>query len=180
MASAGLAVVVAGCGSGGPQQDAARFLETYARPDGRVVRLDQGGDTVSEGQAYGMLLAEVTGDNSSFGRIWTWTRQHLQLRNHLFAFHANAKGEVISTEPASDADLLIAWALLRYQGPHAAQWHHDGRQIANAVLTHEVTTGPDGMPVLAAGPWAIGQPGNHRPQLLGAGRISGARQVDSQ
>jgi endo-1,4-beta-D-glucanase Y len=159
MASAGLAVVVAGCGSStGPQQDATRFLETYARPDGRVVRLDQGGDTVSEGQAYGMLLAEVSGDSRTFGRIWTWTRQHLQLRDHLFAFHANAKGQVISTEPASDADLLIAWALLRYQGPHAAEWHRDGREVADAVLAREVTTGPNGMPVLVAGPWATGEP----------------------
>jgi len=155
--SAGLAVVIAGCGSG-PQQEAARFLETYARPDGRVVRLDQGHDIVSEGQAYGMLLAEVSGNTSAFRRIWTWTQRHLQLSNYLFAFHANAAGRVISPEPASDADLLIAWALLRYRGPHAAAYHHDGRQVANAVLAHEVTTGKDGMPILTAGPWAIGPP----------------------
>jgi len=32
---------------------AESFLDRYVEPDGRVVRLDQGGDTVSEGQAYG-------------------------------------------------------------------------------------------------------------------------------
>src|SRR5258708_21667401 len=99
---------VTSCGaSSSPQQAAAsRFLEAYARPDGRVVRLDQGRDTVSEGQAYGMLLAEVTGNTAAFRRIWAWTQQHLQLTNYLFAFHANAAGQVISPEPASDADLL--------------------------------------------------------------------------
>jgi endoglucanase len=161
IASAGLAIVITGCGSSGrsgQQQEATGFLETYARPDGRVVRLDQGKDTVSEGQAYGMLLAEVTGDTRAFGRIWTWTQRHLQLRNYLFAFHANAEGHVISTEPASDADLLIAWALLRYSGPRAAAWHRDGRQVADAILAHEVVTGEDGMPVLTAGPWATTHP----------------------
>ncbi len=157
IASAGLAVGIAGCGSSsGPQQAAARFLETYARPNGRVVRLDQGHDTVSEGQAYGMLLAEVSGDTARFQRIWTWTREHLQLSNYLFAFHANAAGQVLSPEPASDADLLIAWALLRYSGPDAAAFHRDGSQVADAILAHEVSTGPNGMPVLTAGPWATG------------------------
>jgi endoglucanase len=157
IASTGLAVGIAGCGSNsGPQEAAARFLETYARPNGRVVRLDQGHDTVSEGQAYGMLLAQVSGETSKFRRIWTWTREHLQLSNYLFAFHANAAGKVLSPEPASDADLLIAWALLRYSGPDAAVYHRDGTQVADAILAHEVSTGPNGVPVLTAGPWATG------------------------
>jgi endoglucanase len=122
-----------------------------------VVRLDQGHDTVSEGQAYGMLLAQVSGDTAKFKQIWMWTRDHLQLSNHLFAFHADPAGKVLSAEPASDADLLIAWALLRYSGPGAAAFHRDGRQVADAILAHEVSTGPNGIPVLTAGPWATGQ-----------------------
>ncbi len=141
---------------------ATRFLQVYVRPDGRVVRLDQGHDTVSEGQAYGLLLAEATGDQAAFYRIWTWTRQHLQLGDGLFAFHTNAAGRVVSSEPASDADLLIAWALLRYQGPSAAQWHSDGRRIAAAILRHEVTAGRD-PPVLTAGPWAARWPATLNP-----------------
>jgi endoglucanase len=173
IASAGLAVTVAGCGSAGPQQAATRFLETYARPNGRVVRLDQGGDTVSEGQAYGMLLCEATGDSSQFQRIWTWTRRHLQLPDHLFAFHANAAGHIISAEPASDADLLIAWALVRYHGPDAAALHRDGRQVADAVLAHEVTTSDDGLPVLTAGPWATGSPATIDPSYWSLAAFQG-------
>src|SRR5260221_253779 len=115
---------VTSCGAASsPQQAAAsRFLAKYTGPDGRVVRLDQGRDTVSEGQAYGMLLAEVAGDYRAFQRIWLWTHRHLQHRDGLFSFHTNARGKVTSRQPASDADLLIAWALLRYSGPKAAVW----------------------------------------------------------
>ncbi|MBV8429650.1 MAG: hypothetical protein JO244_00690, partial [Solirubrobacterales bacterium] len=40
---------------------AQHFLDRYVLPDGRVERIDQGGDTVGEGQAYGMLLAAGIG-----------------------------------------------------------------------------------------------------------------------
>src|SRR5215510_9922796 len=116
-----LAAVVTSCSAPPVEQEAAsKFLARYMRADGRVVRLDQGRDTVSEGQAYGMLLAEVAGDSDAFQRIWLWTHHHLQHRDGLFSFRTNAAGKVIGPHPASDADLLIAWALLRYGGPHAA------------------------------------------------------------
>ena len=44
---------------------ARHFLNRYVTPDGRVSRLDQGGDTVGEGQAYGMLLAAAVGAAST-------------------------------------------------------------------------------------------------------------------
>ena len=187
IACAGAAMTLASCGdparaAGSQQHVAAACLARYARPDGRVVRLDQGGDTVSEGQAYGMLLAEVAGDHTAFGRIWNWTRDHLQLGSGLFAFHANAAGKVVNSQAASDADLLIAWALLRYTGPQAAGWHAAGRRVATAILAHEVTTGPGGTPVLAAGPWATGRPASLDPSywslaaLRGIGQLTGGQQ----
>lgn len=145
------------------QRSATKFLDTYVRPNGRVTRPDQGFDTVSEGQAYGMLLAEIAGKPAVFGRIWHWTRVHLQLPDGLFAFHANAAGQVLGQNPASDADLLIAWALLRYDAAHAAARHQQGRRVASAVLAHEVTVGPGGTPILAAGPWATGRPASLNP-----------------
>src|SRR5215831_1366614 len=187
LACSGLAAAAAGCSGAATatspqQQAAARFLAKYAQPDGRVVRLDQGGDTVSEGQAYGMLLAEVAGDDAAFRRIWGWTHDHLRLRSGLFAFHANAAGKVVSQQAAGDADLLIAWALLRYHGPSAASMHSAGRQVAAAILAHEVTTGPGGTPILAAGPWATGRPASLDPSywspqaLLGVAQATGDQQ----
>lgn len=63
-----------GPGAAGQHRSAAGFLAANARADGQVVRLDQGNDTVSEGQAYGLLLAEVSGNAGTFWRIWNWTR----------------------------------------------------------------------------------------------------------
>jgi endoglucanase len=159
------ALVVA-CGGGTPARQprsASKFLAAYVRPDGRVVRTDQGGDTVSEGQAYGLLLAQATGNTDAFRRIWAWTRGHLQLPDGLFAYHANAAGHIVSRQPASDADVLIAWALLRYDGQDAAAMHDAGRKVASAILAHEVTTGPNGMSLLTAGPWATGRPASLNP-----------------
>jgi endoglucanase len=162
---------------GTAQRSAAAFLAAYVRPDGRVYRPDQGGDTVSEGQAYGLLLAEVAGQPATFARIWQWTRAHLQLASGLFAYHANAAGQLLSAQPASDADLLIAWALLRYQGPHAATWHQAGQQVAATVLAHEVIAGPGGTPVLTAGPWATGSPASLDPSYWALPALTGLAQL---
>ncbi|HEX5190447.1 MAG TPA: glycosyl hydrolase family 8 [Streptosporangiaceae bacterium] len=176
-------VASAGCGAGtpsGPPKSVPRFLDAYVRPDGRVARPDQGGDTVSEGQAYGLLLAEANGDDSAFRRIWAWTRDHLELRSGLFAYHADAAGRVLSRQPASDADVLIAWALLRYGGQGAAAMHRAGRQVAAAILAHEVTTGPHGMPVLTAGPWATGRPASLDPSYWSLTALQGLARLTGQ
>jgi endoglucanase len=142
----------------GPAKSAARaFLSSYVDGDGRVVRRDQGGDTVSEGQAYALLLAEAAGDQATFDRVWIWTRSHLQEPDGLSAFRANPDGTVADPQPASDADLLIAWALIRSTGPRAAEYHREGRRVAAAVLAHE-TVRRGATLMLAAGPWATGQP----------------------
>ena len=183
-ACAAFGLGVAGCGASrtrpsAQQAAASAFLGSYVWPDGRVLRWDQGSDTVSEGQAYGMLLAEVAGDDAAFLRIWEWTRDHMQLRDGLFSFHANAAGKVIGNHPASDADLLIAWALLRYNGPGATALHRAGRRVANAILAREVASGPGRMPVLTAGPWATGSPATLNPSywslpaLYGLARFTG-------
>jgi len=147
-----------GLSADAPAQDAARaFLSAYVDPDGRVVRRDQGGDTVSEGQAYALLLAEAAGDRATFDRVWTWTRSHLQEQNGLFAFRADQIGSILDPQPASDADVLIAWALIRMGGPNAAEYHRAGLQVANAVLAHETVRRGSTL-MLAAGPWATGEP----------------------
>jgi len=188
-----LAATVVGCAGGASgtrpvrqestaQRSASAFLAAYVRPNGRVARPDQGNDTVSEGQAYGLLLAEVANEPAVFGRIWQWTHDHLQLPGGLFGYHADAAGHLLSAQPASDADLLIAWALLRYQGPDAAERHQAGQQVAAAVLRQEDTTGPGGTPILTAGSWATGRPASLDPSywalpaLIGLARLTGNQQ----
>jgi endoglucanase len=122
-----------------------------------VVRIDQGGDTVSEGQGYAMLLAVATGQKSKFASAWQWARQNLQLPDGLLAYHWSG-GKIVDDQPAADADLDTAWALViashRFDDK---AYLTDGLQIATAVLANETAT-IDGKIELVAGPWGRGNP----------------------
>lgn len=137
---------------GGPLA-VARFFDGYVDPHGRVVRHDEGGDTVSEGQAYALLLAAATGDRERFDRVWEWTKENLQREDGLLSWKW-AGGQVIDSEPATDADLDAARALVmagrRFDDPALTE---DGNRLASAVLDHE-TLEIGGELVLLAGPWA--------------------------
>jgi len=162
-------LVTAGCSSSGggsgatPNPDtttaltsARHFLHTYVAADGRVVRHDQGGDTVSEGQGYALLLAVATHDARTFRTVWTWTQQNLQQQSGLFAYHWQ-DGEVSSATPASDADVQIAWALdLGARTFGVPSWRAAATRIGKAVANAEIGYDDNGKPVLAAGPWAVG------------------------
>lgn len=129
------------------------FFRRYVADDGRVIRQDQGGDTVSEGQAYAMTMSAAVGDEEGFRRVWRWTADHLQRDDGLFAWRWH-HGRIVSDEPATDADLWIAGALsiaaTRFDDPSLA---HQAREIGDAILRLE-TTEVAGRPVLVAGPWA--------------------------
>ena len=141
-------VALAGCGDaeGG-------FLDRYVSGDGRVVRHDQGGDTVSEGQAYAMLLAVAHDDEERFERVWTWTREHLRRGDGLLSWRW-ADGRVADPEPAADADLDAARALIlageRFGDP---RYEQEGRALGRAIAEHETAVAAD-KTVLVAGPWA--------------------------
>jgi endoglucanase len=132
---------------------ATDFLSTYLQDDGRVARVDQGGDTVSEGQAYALLLAAGIGDRARFDRAWTWTREHLQRADGLLAWRWQ-NGEVVDDKPATDADLDATRALLvaadRFDEPH---YRREALRIADTILARE-TVEVRGRAVLVAGPWA--------------------------
>jgi endoglucanase len=158
IACRGSAAAVPGTPSASTTSAAVRFLERYATADGRVIRRDQGGDIVSEGQALGMIIAEIAGRPDTALTIWGWTSKHLQRPDGLLAFHAMGDGSVTDDHAAADADILAAFALLRYQGAGATNLHRDGSRLASAVMAVETTALPNGVPVILAGPWAKGPP----------------------
>jgi endo-1,4-beta-D-glucanase Y len=138
---------------------ARNFLNRYVTADGRVSRLDQGGDTVGEGQAYGMLLAAAIGDSHRFDAIWGWTKANLRRPDGLISFLWR-NGRVQDPQAASDADLDASRALLvaacRFQRPALKQ---EAVALGNAILQVEVGSAAfKGAPVLTAGPWAISPP----------------------
>ena len=136
---------------------ARHFLDRYVTADGRVQRIDQGGDTVGEGQAYGMLLAAALGDQQRFNAIWGWTKANLRRSDGLLAFLWK-DGRVQDSQAASDADLDAARALLvaacRFKSPALRQ---EAVALGKAILSKETVT-QNGTPVLTAGPWATKAP----------------------
>jgi endoglucanase len=136
---------------------ARHFLDRYATPDGRVQRSDQGGDTVGEGQAYGMLLAAAVGDARRFDAIWGWTKSNLRRPDGLLSFLWR-DGRVVDPQAASDADVDAARALLvgacRFRRPALRA---EGVALGRDILAHETATSA-GTLILTAGPWAGGPP----------------------
>ena len=133
------------------------FLEDYVR-DGRVVRTDQGGDTVSEGQAYGLLIAYANDDRKTFGQIWSWTQRHLLTDDDLLAWRWTPDEGVADEQSASDADLDAARALvLAGQRWDDDRWTAAGTAMASAILDHE-TAQTDLGTILLPGPWADQEP----------------------
>ncbi|GAB2570798.1 hypothetical protein GCM10009593_05280 [Microlunatus antarcticus] len=155
-----------GCGAGAPGSAApgpgltdpsAAFLSTYVDPDGRVVRRDQAGDTVSEGQAYAMLVAVGSGDGDTFRKVWGWTREHLLRPDGTLSWQW-ADGSVVDASSAADADLDAARALVlagRTFGD--LDLLADGLKLGQAVLDVETVPTSAGR-VLTAGSWATGEP----------------------
>lgn len=135
------------------EEVAVEFFDRYVDGDGRVVRRDQGSDTVSEGQSYAMLLAVALDDADRFDRVWGWTQRELQRTDGLLAWHWQ-DGRAIDQQPATDADLDAAHALVlaadRFGRPG---YLDDARRIARAILEAE-TVSSDGRVFLLAGPWA--------------------------
>jgi endoglucanase len=129
------------------------FLGRYLQPSGRIARTDEGGDSVSEGQAYALLMAVALGNEERFRRIWSWTDEHLQRDDGLLAWRW-ADGGIADSQAAADADLLTAAALalagIRFGDPDLTA---EAQLINDAVLEHEVVTAR-ASPVLVAGPWA--------------------------
>ncbi len=148
---------------------AVAFLNRYVAGNGRVVRRDQGNDTVSAGQAQGMLLAAALGQRGRFALVWGWAQHHLELADGLLASRW-AAGRVANGQPASDADLDAARALLVAAGRFGVSAYlAAGLRIARAVLANETVT-RGRFRVLVAGPWARGRalvdPGYWAPRTL--------------
>ena len=149
----------------------ATFLRSYVRPDGRVVRTDQGADTVSEGQAYALLIAVATADRSLFASVWGWTQRHLQRPDHLLAYRW-VDGRIADDNPAPDADLDVAAALLQAADTFDDEaYRAAGTAISRSVLTYETVTASPGT-LVTAGTWAVGNPATLNPSYLTPGEAT--------
>ncbi len=103
------------------------------------------GQTTSEGQAYALFFALVADDRPRFDRLLRWTEDNLaggdlgaRLPAWLWGKKSDGTWGIIDDNPASDADLWIAYALLEA----ARVWNVPrfrvlGQQIAQRILREE-------------------------------------------
>lgn len=133
-----VAVWVASAPRAGAQEAVWRiFKERFLRDDGRIVDDANGGISHSEGQGYGLILAEANRDQDSFNRIWKWTDTNLRRPgDRLFAWRWKHGffGAQVDRNNATDGDLLIAWALCRA----ASTWQNPAFREASSEIAREI------------------------------------------
>ena len=138
-----------------PDQIGEAVLDDWVDSDGRVVRRDQGDDTVSEGQAYGLLVAVGVDDEKAFDTIWEWTTDNLVRDDGLLAWQW-ADGAVVDDGPASDADVDTARALVLAGGAFdRPDLTAAGVELGGVVLD-TMTASTDVGRILLPGLWAQG------------------------
>lgn len=132
---------------------AEEFFRRYVTAEGRVVRPENGSDTVSEGQAYAMLLAVALDDPGRLATVWRWTDTHLRRPDGLLSWRW-ADGRIADRQSAADADIDATMALLlasqRFGEP---SYLREAGRMSRAILEFE-TIPVGGGRVLVAGPWA--------------------------
>lgn len=117
------------------------FVNDYEE-NGRIIDRDNQGISHSEGQGYGLLFAEAVGDRQAFDRIWHWTQSTLQRSDGLFSWKFEPCATldhrcVTDKNNASDAEILIAWALLKaHQRWQDSRYLHEAKKIAEAASRH--------------------------------------------
>lgn len=101
----------------------AKYVTTAGAGTGgtRVYKPDEGGETVSEGQGYGMLISVYMADasnegKSDFDRMLTYYKSKRRILNGedtgLMSWRINADGSVADVWVAPDGDVDAAFALL--------------------------------------------------------------------
>ncbi|WP_313137944.1 glycosyl hydrolase family 8 [Paracoccus jeotgali] len=118
------------------------WVQSYVR-GGRVIDQHQKGITHSEGQGYGLLLAQAFGDQRIFAELEEWTQRHLAVRqDRLMAWKwvPDTQANVADWHNATDGDLFRAWALLRAERDSGWSGYREtalgiARDIADLCLT---------------------------------------------
>lgn len=122
----------------------AGFKQRFMADDGRIVDNGNGGVSHSEGQSYGLLLAQAAGDRVAFDKILAWTEAKLarpDVALYVWRYDPRAANPVADRNNATDGDLLIAYALAkaanRWREPRYAA---RSRAIDDAIGTRLVKT----------------------------------------
>jgi len=171
---AGLLALAQTAGAACAWPDWEAFKQAHLSTDGRVI--DTGSPqqaTVSEGQAYAMFFALAAGDRETFERVLAWTADNLaqgDLTTRLPAWiwgrktpesggdpsGLQAQWGVLDDNPASDADMWIAYALLEA----GRLWREDrygelGQAVARNIAARETAVLPGLGRTVLPGPYGF-------------------------
>ncbi len=121
------------------------YVENCGADKARV-KFDNPTQTVSEGIAYGMLLAAYAADKDLLDRLWAYYKEFRNM-NGVMNWKINGCNSVLSYNGATDAELDAAMALIiaEHQWPGTTSPHNyvnDGKDLINAIKDHE--TAPEG------------------------------------
>lgn len=156
----------------------------------QYVRWDGGATSVSEGIAYGMIIAVYMGDKTLLDNLWAFYKNAMN-NNGLMGWQADCNGHTQSGA-ATDAEVDAAMALIvaEYQWPTATS-PYDYKVEADAIITdiydHEVqsssSTGP--YQLLPGDAWGAAGNNCRNPGYIPMGYlksyaefIGGAQQID--
>lgn len=118
---------------------------TYVVDDGterkRVLFGDAANSTVSEGIAYGMLLAAYADDQTVFDGLWKYYTHHMN-GNGVMNWKINADGSVAGYNGATDAEEDAAMALIiahhQWGSTGAIDYMTDALTLIDNMMLHEV------------------------------------------
>ncbi|MDX8405152.1 MAG: cellulose synthase complex periplasmic endoglucanase BcsZ [Mariprofundus sp.] len=96
------------------------YAQRFVQEDGRVVEYSQTGRTTSEGQAYALFFALIHQDRTRFDVVLKWSNNNLAggqlgkvLPAWLWGENAQHQWGILDKNPASDADLWMAYTLIQ-------------------------------------------------------------------
>ena len=137
-------------GAYGHAQDAAnaynfwkqQFVEICGSTGRTRVKFDNSAETVSEGIAYGMLLASYAGDKTLFDGLWNYYK-HYRNNRGLMHWKIAGCGSNLGVNGATDADLDAAMALIvaNKQWP-SSSYHSHALTLITDIKDHEIHGSP--------------------------------------
>lgn len=126
------------------------FARLHIQEDGRVIDPLAEGISTSEGQSYALFFALVANDKARFDRILKWTTDNLahgDLRAYLPGWKWGKAPEgswrILDMNPASDADLWLAYSLFHAATVWKDNWYRDtARAMLKNISRREVVDLP--------------------------------------
>lgn len=136
------------------------YWSHFVQDDGRVIDHGEVAEpSYSEGQAYTLFFTLVNNDRPKFDLILGWIEREMaqnDLSRHLPAWKwGHRQGNdwgVMDSNPASDADMWLAYTLLEAGNLwHAPEYTTLGQAVLQNIKQHELTYLPDAGVMLSPG-----------------------------